>query len=212
MTDYGNGSGDYLGVDNWFPFQGTTITSPNSAEPSLGGWNFIGYEPEFVAWADARGETVRAETSFLRAGQKPVKAGAVGATSGTMTDCWNGKAYLPYNQMTLPRTDYGANNNVRIFRYAEVLLMNSEAKIRQGKTVTTAIIWFVHALKCLPKAVSHWMTYWMNAVWNFAMNGATVMSTWFVPERQLQNSDRKVGLKPRRTGLFHPISLMIFPT
>ena len=35
--------------------------------------------------------------------------------------------------MTLPRTDYGANNNVRIFRYAEVLLMNSEAKIRQGK-------------------------------------------------------------------------------
>lgn len=24
--------------------------------------------------------------------------------------------------------------------------------------------------------------------------------------------DLKVGLKPRRTGLFHPISLMIFPT
>lgn len=133
VTDYGNGSGDYLGVDNWFPFQRTTITSPNSAEPSLGGWNFIGYEPEFVAWADARGETVRAETSFLRAGQKTREGWTVGATSGTMTDCWNGKAYLPYNQMTLPRTDYGANNNVRIFRYAEVLLMNSEAKIRQGK-------------------------------------------------------------------------------
>ena len=35
--------------------------------------------------------------------------------------------------MTLPRTTYGANNNVRIIRYAEVLLMNSEAKVRLGK-------------------------------------------------------------------------------
>ena len=69
-----------------------------------------------MAWAAARGETVRAETSFLRAGQKTREGWTVGATSGTMTDCWNGKAYLPYILMTEPRTDYGANNNVRIFR------------------------------------------------------------------------------------------------
>lgn len=40
--------------------------------------------------------------------------------------------------MTLPRTTYGANNNVRIIRYAEVLLMNSEAKVRLGKMETQA--------------------------------------------------------------------------
>ena len=62
----------------------------------------------------------------------------VGPTSATKTDCWNGKGYLPYNQMTLPRTTYGANNNVRIIRYAEVLLMNSEAKVRLGKMETQA--------------------------------------------------------------------------
>ncbi len=195
VTDYGNGSGDYLGVDQWFNFQGPNMAerydevvnadgtiSYKQAEgtKSIGGWNFIGYEPEFVTWAEARGEGVRAETSFLKALSKtregwqvgPTSATKtdcwngkgylpynqmtrgegvraetsflkalsktregwqVGPTSATKTDCWNGKGYLPYNQMTLPRTTYGANNNVRIIRYAEVLLMNSEAKVRLGK-------------------------------------------------------------------------------
>ena len=113
VTDYGNGSGDYLGVDQWFNFQG-----PNMAEKyvevvnadgtisykqaegakSIGGWNFIGYEPEFVAWAEARGEGVRAETSFLKALSKTREGWQVGPTSATKTDCWNGKGYLPYNQ------------------------------------------------------------------------------------------------------------------
>ena len=147
-TDFGQGSGELVDVDQWFNFQG-----PNMAEKyvevvnadgtisykqaegakSIGGWNFIGYEPEFVAWAEARGEGVRAETSFLKALSKTREGWQVGPTSATKTDCWNGKGYLPYNQMTLPRTTYGANNNVRIIRYAEVLLMNSEAKVRLGK-------------------------------------------------------------------------------
>jgi hypothetical protein len=51
----------------------------------------------------------------------------------TQTDCWNGKAYTPLDQLTPGRTKYGTNNNIRIFRYADVLLMNAEAKVRQGK-------------------------------------------------------------------------------
>ena len=53
--------------------------------------------------------------------------------NSTQTDCWNGKAYTPTDQLTPGRTKYGSNNNVRIFRYAEVLLMNAEAKVRLGK-------------------------------------------------------------------------------
>ena len=45
----------------------------------------------------------------------------------------SGKAYTPTDQLTPGRTKYGANNNVRIFRYADVLLMNAEAKVRLGK-------------------------------------------------------------------------------
>jgi len=133
VTDYGNGSGDQVGVDQWFNFQGPFSIKDPVSSTQFGGWGFIGYESDFVAWADARGETVRATTSFLRAGKATPEGWIVSDARGTSTDCWNGKAYLPYEQLTTGRTGYGTNNNVRILRYAEVLLMNSEAKIRLGK-------------------------------------------------------------------------------
>lgn len=137
VTDFGLGSGDYVGVDQWFNFMGPfSLTNPDTGQ-SFGGWGFIGYEPEFVAWADARGETIRAETAFLRGGQPTREGWVVSEGRGTSTDCWNGKGYLPWNQMTEGRTTYGQNNNVRVFRYAEVLLMNAEAKVRQGKNGDT---------------------------------------------------------------------------
>ena len=49
------------------------------------------------------------------------------------TNTWNGKAYTPRNQLTPGRSKYGSNNNIRILRYADVLLINAEAKVRQGK-------------------------------------------------------------------------------
>lgn len=133
VTDYGNGSGDQVGIDQWFNFAGPfNLKSPDGSK-SFGGWGFMGYENEFVEWADARGETVRATTSFLRAGQATPEGWIVSDARGTSTECWNGKDYLPWDQLTEGRTGYGTNNNVRILRYAEVLLMNSEAKVRQGK-------------------------------------------------------------------------------
>ncbi|MDE5656074.1 MAG: RagB/SusD family nutrient uptake outer membrane protein, partial [Muribaculaceae bacterium] len=50
---------------------------------------------------------------------------------------WNGKWYLPLEQFTEGRTTYGSNNNVRILRYADVLLMNAEAKVRLGENGDT---------------------------------------------------------------------------
>lgn len=131
VTDYGNGSGDEITVDQFFNCQGPFNLTDGTN--SLGGWGFIGYEPEFITWAENRGEDVRATTSFLKAGSVTPEGWTIGAAQGTSTDCWNGKSYLPYEQMTPGRTTYGSNNNVRIFRYAEVLLMNSEAKIRLNK-------------------------------------------------------------------------------
>ena len=102
---------------------------------NISGWGFIGYKPEFVKWAEDRGETVRATTSFLKAGSTTPDGDKIRPLQNpTQTNCWNGKAYLPTNQLTPGRTGYGTNNNIRILRYAEVLLMNSEAKIRNGKS------------------------------------------------------------------------------
>ena len=55
-----------------------------------------------------------------------------GSDNPTQTTCWNGKAYTPSNQLTEGRTKYGTNNNIRVFRYADVLLMNAEALVRLG--------------------------------------------------------------------------------
>lgn len=128
-TDFGLGSGDMVDADNWFVFQGP------ANEGNISGWGFIGIYKEFRDWARARGETVRATTSFLEAGTTTPSGDVIRPLQNlTQTDCWNGKAYTPLNQLTEGRTKYGSNNNVRIFRYAEVLLMNAEAKVRQSKS------------------------------------------------------------------------------
>lgn len=128
-TDFGEGSGDMVDADNWFVFQGP------ANDGDISGWGFIGIEKGFRTWARARGESVRATTSFLEAGTTTPDGDEIRPLQNpTQTDCWNGKAYTPTKQLTPGRTKYGSNNNVRIFRYADVLLMNAEAKVRLNKS------------------------------------------------------------------------------
>lgn len=126
-TDFGNGSGEMITTDNWFAFQGP------ANDGQISGWGFVGLYKTFRDWAKSRGETVRYQTSFLEAGTTTPSGDVIRPLQNpTQTDCWNGKAYTPANQLTPGRTEYGANNNVRVLRYADVLLMNAEAAIRLG--------------------------------------------------------------------------------
>ena len=59
MTDFGNGSGDLIDGDQWFVCQGPS----NSG--NISGWGDCGILKSFRDWAYARGETIRATTSFL---------------------------------------------------------------------------------------------------------------------------------------------------
>lgn len=134
VTDFGMGSGDYIGVDQFFNCAGPTISNPNTTLQSTGGWNFVGYFDSFYDWAIDRGETVRATTTFLVGGTETPSGDYVApAGNANNTNIWNGKWYLPLEQITPGRTEYGCNNNVRILRYADVLLMNAEAKVRLGR-------------------------------------------------------------------------------
>lgn len=126
-TNFGTGSGDEIRPGEYFTFQGPVN------QGVVSGWGFIGYRDEFVKWAEDRGETVRATTTFLKGGETTPSGDFIaGTTNPTATNCWNGKAYLPASE-TLNGRGYGSGNSVRIIRYADVLLMNSEAKIRLGK-------------------------------------------------------------------------------
>lgn len=128
-TDFGNSSGDLIDADQWFVCQG-----PQNSGSDINGWGDCGILKPFRDWAYGRGETVRATTSFLFADSTTPDDDYIKPQSNpNNADCWNGKAYTPLNQLTPGRTKYGTNNNIRIFRYADVLLMNAEAKIKNGK-------------------------------------------------------------------------------
>ena len=130
-TDFGQGSGEMVDADQWFNFQGPSLQGPSI---SVGGWGFIGYSDEFKAWAESRNEDVRATTTFLVGGTTTPSGDFIKPQQNSIrTNCWNGKAYTPTNQMTEGRTKYGSNNNIRVLRYADVLLMNAEAKFKLGK-------------------------------------------------------------------------------
>ena len=124
-TDFGTSSGDMVDVGQWFVFQ-----NPGC----LGGWNFIRFYPAFRQWAEGRGETIRAETTFMQGGGTMTRGGD-NITDGTVSDFYDGKNYTPKSQIT-PGREWkpGAGNNVRILRYADVLLMNAEAKVRLGES------------------------------------------------------------------------------
>jgi starch-binding outer membrane protein, SusD/RagB family len=145
-SDFGSASGDnkaYL-----FAFFG-----PESWEPKVagagGGWGF--YEPslKYIKFMLSRGETTRLQTSvlFTDRGINAIKEDPAYATlpawvssttpSGDKFNNYNramfasGKQYLPSDQLTPGRADYGTNKNFTCIRYAEILLMHAEA-LTQG--------------------------------------------------------------------------------
>lgn len=140
-TDFGNPSGDYIGVDQWFNFAGFSMKNL-AKNAGFGGWGFMKYESTFVDWAKARGETVRLTTSVISGGDVTQDGDSCTASAKDAAgngNHYNGKGYLPYSQMTTGNTDWGRNNNVRVLRYAEVLLINAEAKVRQNKSGDSSV-------------------------------------------------------------------------
>lgn len=147
-SDYGTGTGDM--DTHLFGFYG-----PASWAPKVGaigaGWGF--YEPslKYIKFMLGRNESVRLSTSvlFTDRGIAELKADPAYANlpafvsnttpSGDVINDYpralfaSGKHYLPSDQITPGRTDYGCNKNFICIRYAEILLMHAEA-LTQGAT------------------------------------------------------------------------------
>jgi hypothetical protein len=149
-SDFGAASGN--NISHLLAPYGPTAWTPSVANAG-GGWGF--YEPsmKYIKFMLDRGETVRLETSviFTPRGITAIKADPNYATlPGWITNVTrdgdtfvdferemflSGKHYLPSNQLTPGRQDYGTNKNLTVIRYAEVLLMHAEA-LTQGATGT----------------------------------------------------------------------------
>lgn len=145
-SDFGQGSGTnlsylfaFFGPENWTP----KITGAGS------GWGF--YEPsmKWIKFMVDRGDEKRLETSVIFTDRGIQALEDAGVTlpawvsnttpSGDVFKDYNramfasGKHYLPSDQLTPGRTDYGTNKNFICIRYAEILLMYAEA-LEQGAT------------------------------------------------------------------------------
>ncbi|OQP49380.1 hypothetical protein A4H97_29015 [Niastella yeongjuensis] len=135
FTDFGTSTGTSVLPGAFFTFQGP---SGNQQGSPISGWGFLAPTQTVVDFFNSRNDSVRLKTSILFVGSSESSyvvspsGDTVYGNSNSQTR-FMGKAYLPRNQMTGGRTDYGSNNNVRVLRYADVLLLNAEAKVRKGQ-------------------------------------------------------------------------------
>ena len=145
-SDLGQGSGDnYYYLYAFFGPQGWTPAVEGSGD----GWGFWEPSMKYIKFMLDRGETVRLETSvlFTDRGIAEIKTDPGYANlppwisnttrSGDVINDFarelfvSGKHYLPSDQLTTGRTNYGTNKNFTCIRYAEILLMYAEA-LTQG--------------------------------------------------------------------------------
>lgn len=161
-SDLGLGSGTnfsylyaFFGPQNWTP----KVTGAGS------GWGF--YEPsmKYIKFMLDRGETTRLQTSvlFTNRGIAEIKKDPAYATlpdwisnttpSGDRINDYaralfaSGKHYLPSDQLTPGRTEYGTNKNFTIIRYAEILLMHAEALTQGASSSTMSALDAVNAVR-----------------------------------------------------------------
>lgn len=128
---YGAGASDIKRSDTWFGFQG-----PNSTQATISGWGFIAPEPEFLAELKEK-ETDRLKGTVLDQGATGYGDTVVTVNFATFQGQFNWKAYTPLKFMETnegAKPTYGDGNNIRIFRYADILLMQAEAKIALNGT------------------------------------------------------------------------------
>lgn len=126
---YSTGTDYVVKPGDWFAFQGPGQLDP--AKTMSGGWGFMVPSTKIVDLFTARGETVRAETTFLKRGETTPEGDFI--KEGNEHPVYNGKVYLPSTQLPATYTGYGQGNNIRMIRYADVLLLNAEAKVRKGQ-------------------------------------------------------------------------------
>ncbi|MFW5756437.1 MAG: RagB/SusD family nutrient uptake outer membrane protein, partial [Tangfeifania sp.] len=147
-SDFGQGSGNRKGYTYAFFGPQGAFYEPK-VEGAAGGWGF--YEPslKWIKFMLDRGEEIRLQTSvlFTPRGIAEIQSDPNYADlpdwisnetpSGDVVNDYpramfaSGKHYLPSDQLIPGRNAYGSNNNFRVIRYAEILLMYAEA-LKQG--------------------------------------------------------------------------------
>ncbi len=105
------------------------VQGPRGNTPgNMQGWGFCTPSQNLIDFYNARGEVIRPATTLLYRGTKTPEGDSI--KSICVNPVYNGKVYTPSYYNIWNFNGYGFEHNVRILRYADVLLMYAEALVR----------------------------------------------------------------------------------
>lgn len=113
------------------------VQGPRANYPSnMQGWGFCVPSRKLIDFYMARGEVIRPATTLLYRGTLTPEGDSI--KSICINPVYNGKVYTPSVYNNWNYNGYGFDHNVRILRYADVLLMYAEAKVKGAGYATVS--------------------------------------------------------------------------
>lgn len=132
--------------DNYFCFQGPAHSIQSvvtfSGNNLSGGWGFLPPTEKLEQLMSSRGEGIRYKVSILKVGEYTYAGDLIVAdASKPYPTMYSGKAYNPSNLTASNANWWGSNNSIKLIRYADILLLNSEAKVKKGQNGDQPFNW-----------------------------------------------------------------------
>lgn len=113
------------------------VQGPRSNSPSnMQGWGFCTPSNNLIQFFTNRHDSIRAATTLLYRGTKTPEGDSI--KNACANPVYNGKVYTPSALNLWNYNGYGFEHNVRILRYADVLLMFAEAWQNGATSHTTS--------------------------------------------------------------------------
>jgi len=109
------------------------VQGPRGNTPAnMQGWGFCTPSQNLIDFYTSRGEVIRPATTLLYRGTKTPEGDSI--KSNCTNPVYNGKVYTPSSQNSWSYNGYGFDQNIRVIRYSDILLMYAEALVH-GVTV-----------------------------------------------------------------------------
>ena len=113
------------------------VQGPRGNTPSnMQGWGFCTPSDDLIQFFDARGDSIRKATTCLFRGTVTPEGDSI--KNSCTNSVYNGKVYTPSSLNKWSFNGYGFDQNVRILRYSDVLLMFAEAKLNGASAGNTS--------------------------------------------------------------------------
>lgn len=111
------------------------IQGPRGNKEPLQGWGYKVPSQKLIDFLDSRGDAVRKGVTLLARGSTTPEGDVI--SENCTNPYYNGKVYTPSKINNRSFNAYGLDHNMRIIRYADVLLMFAEA-MAQGASISPA--------------------------------------------------------------------------